>query len=630
MIETRLKQIFDYLTADYAYHTAAEISQVMKLSAKTVRSEIAHLNAKIEGHGIHIDAKAGKGYRFVIDNNDQFKAFLKNDWYKIAYFQQASGEKNVRYENIMRIFLFSNSYIKQRELAEMFHVSTSQINKDLPVIKENLKRYHLELVSKPYYGMKVMGKEKDIRMAIKQEIGEDPALFDEDKDKGLFNAIQDVIDTIDFGDFYMPYINFKNLVIHIYIAILRIEQKQYIQLSKKVANKVVSYDEFKVANKIVVNLQEKLAITIPHEELLYITMHLIAKNTVIDQEKISTDILNLSQAMIEEIYRVSKYDFRDNINLYFSLALHLGPLIHRIKYGFTMKNPILDDIKENKIAFLLATIGSNVINEKYKTTLSEDEIAYLSLHIMAAIESSSYRQFKILLVCGSGNASAQIMKAQLERQFKRNIKTITTTDIGSIEQEDLDSYDFIVSSVDLNVQTETPIVYVDVLFKQSDLDNIQTALDKENLDEIYHLFYHSLFIKQATIKNKQEALQLLAEKIALKTTMTKDEILSQLNQREQMGLTAYENIAIPHILDSTQGDSFTVIITLKTPIQWDDQQVKIIYSLVTGKKVDRMDLYYEKLGDFLSNPPLIEEAVHANSPSAFMKLFLKGADDGHE
>ena len=48
MIETRLKQIFDYLTLDYDYHTSKEIGEVMDLSSKTIRKEINQLNSVIK------------------------------------------------------------------------------------------------------------------------------------------------------------------------------------------------------------------------------------------------------------------------------------------------------------------------------------------------------------------------------------------------------------------------------------------------------------------------------------------------------------------------------------------------------------------------------------------------------
>lgn len=623
MIETRLKQIFDYLTLDYDYHTSKEIGEVMDLSSKTIRKEINQLNSVIKDKGAIVESKPGKGFIFTIKDKEKFKLFLKKDWYKYAYYQEENGDKNLRYINILRMFLFSNSYIKQFELAEVFHVSESQINKDLPYVRKILESYDLELVSRPYYGMKVEGSEKNIRLAIKNEIGEDPILFEEDKNRELFKKIQEIIDEIDFGeDYYMPYVNFKNLVIHIYISILRIREGKYINLSKNLEKKIVSYEEFKIANRIVDELQDKLGIKIPKDELVYITMHLIAKNTIRDQEKISTDILETSQAIIDEIYRVSKYDFRANIDFYFALAIHLGPLINRIKYGFNMKNPILDDIKDNKIPYLLATIGSNVINEKYQTKLSEDEIGYIALHIMAAMNSNTTNTKDILIICGSGNSSAQIMKAQLNRQFKDNINEIRTTDLRSLDKINMKDYDLIISSVKLDNVYDLPIVYVDVIFSKVDLDNIKIAFEDKRLGEIYDLFNNSKLVKTNKFKNKLEVLKYISECIEEKSTMDKDSALSQLKHREELGYTMFNQIAIPHILEPIDGDSFSVIIILDKPIKWDGENVKLIYSLVVGKELADMSLYYEKLGNFLSSPSAVLDASKASNTMEFMKVFL--------
>lgn len=192
MIETRIKQIFDYLTLDYDYHTSKEIGKEMELSSKTIRKEINHLNSVIKDKGAIIESKPGVGFIFIIKDEEKFKLFLKNDWYKYAYYQQEDGDKNLRYENILRLFLFSNSYIKQYELSEVFHVSESQINKDIPYIRQILESYGINLISRPYYGMKIEGDEKNIRLAIKNEIGEDPTLFENDKNRGLFKEIQEI------------------------------------------------------------------------------------------------------------------------------------------------------------------------------------------------------------------------------------------------------------------------------------------------------------------------------------------------------------------------------------------------------------------------------------------------------
>lgn len=630
MIETRLKQIFDYLTLDYDYHTSKEIGEVMELSSKTIRKEINLLISVIKDKGAIIESKPGKGYIFKIVDKDKFKNFLKSDWYKYAYYQQESGEKDIRHENILKMLLFSNSYIKQFELAEIFHISESQINKDLPCVKEILASYDLNLISKPYYGMKIEGSEKNIRLAIKNEIGEDPNLFDDDENKELFNKIQTIIDNIDFGeDYYMPYVNFKNLVIHIYISILRIRQKKFISLPKDIENKVTCCGEFDLANKIVNKLKDELNIDIPKQELVYITMHLIAKNTIRDQEKISTEILELSQQVIDEIYMVSRYDFRANIDFYFSLAIHLGPLINRIKYGFDMKNPILEDIKDNKIPYLMATIAANTINERYKTKLSEDEIGYLALHIMAAINNNNLNKKKILIVCGSGNSSAQIMKAQLNRQFKNNIEEIVITDLRNLKNINPNNYDLVISSVELDKCCDIPVVYVDIIFSKIDLENIKIAFDDTRLAKIYDIFSNSVFIKAKKFKNKLEVLRFIAETIEEKSGVDKEIALNQLKEREGLGQTNFDNVAIPHILNPVKGDSYSIIIILDKPIKWNKEEVDLVYSLVIGENLGDMGLYYEKLGDFLSNQKLIKMAMNSKNQMEFMNIFIKGGNDGN-
>ena len=434
---------------------------------------------------------------------------------------------------------------------------------------------------------------------------------------------------MDFGDdYYMPYVNFKNLVIHIYISILRIRQKKYISLSKDFEKKVDSTKEYKIAKIIVDELENKLEIKIPKEELVYITMHLIAKNTIRDQGKISTEILELSQSIIDEIYKVSKYDFRANIDFYFSLAIHLSPLVNRIKYGFDMKNPILDDIKENKISYLLATIGANVINEKYHTKLSEDEIGYIALHIMAAMNSNTLNTKNILIICGSGNSSAQIMKAQLNRQFRNNINEIRTTDLRNLNQINMKNYDLIISSVKLDNAFDLPVVYVDIIFSKIDLDNIKIAIDDTRLGKIYDIFANSVFVKTDKFTNKLEILKFIAETIEDKSKIKKDKVLSQLKKREEMGQTSFDNIAIPHILEQVEGDSYSIIIILDEPIKWNDKKIKLVYSLVIGDKIGDMSLYYEKLGEFLSDKDAQKKALETKDSMEFMNIFMEGGKNG--
>ena len=625
MIETRTKEIFDYLTSDYGFHSSEEIGEELELSSKTVQKEIGILNSFIKDKGAIVESESGKGYQFRILNEDKFKNFLKHDWFKYAYFHQENPNKDFRIESIMKLFLFSNSFIKQQELADMFYVSLSQINKDIKKVRKLLKAYNIELISKPYYGMKIKGKEKDIRLAIRNEIGEDPAIFARDSDEELFTRIQAIIADIAFPEsFYMPYANFKNLVVHIYISILRVKEGKYIDLSDELSKRVISYDEFNIANMVVKELSKKLDLTFPEDEILYLTMHLISKNAVTNYEKVSPEISELAQKMIDEIYKVSKYDFRSNIDLFFALALHLGPLIERLRYGLTMKNPILNDIKDNQIAFMLATIATKPINETYKTKVCDDEIGYIALHIASAMENNNYLKRNILVVCGSGNSSAQIMKTQIERKYKEQIDSLTLTDLSKVDLYNLDKFDFIVSSVPIKQKTDTPIVYVDVIFKQKDFMKINDVFNVDNFTEINRIFDNSILIRDIDIRDMDSALDILSDIVSAKTGIDKGNIKEQYLKREEMAFTSYGNVALPHILDQAEGESFSIVLIPKNKAKWNDDRVKVIYSLIIGNTRGDLSLYYDKLGDYLNSEDLIEKSSKAKNIGEFKKIFWEG------
>ncbi len=625
MIETRIKEIFDFLTSDYGFHTSQEIGDNLELSSKTIQKEIGILNSYIKDKGAIVESEIGKGYRFKIYNEDMFKEFLKHDWFKYAYFHQENPNKEFRIESILKLLLFSNSYIKQQELADMFYVSLSQINKDIKKVRKLLSEYNIKLISKPYYGMKISGDEKAIRLAIRNEIGEDAEIFAKDEDEELFYKIQDIISNIKFPEsYYLTYANFKNLVIHIYISILRIRDAKFIKISEDISNKVITYDEFNIAKIVVDELSKNLDVEFPRDEILYLTMHLITKNAVTNYEKVSPEVSSLAQKMIDEVYKVTKYDFRSNIDLFFALSLHLGPLIERLRYGMPMKNPILGDIKNNQIAFMLATIGSRPLTKIYKSKLPDDEIGYLALHFASAMESPLNEKRDILVVCGSGNSSAQIMKAQIEKKYRDQINKLTLIDLNSIEKMNLNEYDFIVSSVNIKEETKTPIVYVDVIFKQRDFDNIDSLINENARREIDKIFENSIFIKDCNLENKDKTLEFIAEIASSKANMDAEEILKQFREREKMSFTAYNEVALPHILNQVDTDSFSIILILEKPIDWDGIKVNIIYSLFVGNELGEMNSYYEKLGEFLNNDNQIQRAIETKTIEEFKKIFLGG------
>ncbi|WKK95018.1 PRD domain-containing protein [Clostridioides difficile] len=72
-----------------------------------------------------------------------------------------------------------------------------------------------------------------------------------------------------------------------------------------------------------------------------------------------------------------------------SLANHLKSVLHRINYGFTITNPILNDIKRTfPYTYKAAKESNTVIKQLMNYEVNDDEIGYLALYLISAIDRS--------------------------------------------------------------------------------------------------------------------------------------------------------------------------------------------------------------------------------------------------
>ncbi len=171
----------------------------------------------------------------------------------------------------------------------------------------------------------------------------------------------------------------------------------------------------------------------------------VEENVIITQE-----ISDLVTAMLERVYDLFKFDFRSDLELRMILSQHLVPLSVRIRFDMDMKNPMLRDVKE-KILFVLymACNAVTVLNEHFKVSLSEDEVAYFAFAFALALErrKTEIKKKNVILVCSSGRGSAQLLQYKYKNSFKDYIDEIIACDVGSLYKMDFSRYDYIFTTV---------------------------------------------------------------------------------------------------------------------------------------------------------------------------------------
>lgn len=215
------------------------------------------------------------------------------------------------------------------------------------------------------------------------------------------------------------------------------------------------------------------------------------------------------------------------------------------------------------------------------------------------------------------------MKSQLERKYKDQIENLTLTNLSSLKLYKLDNFDFIVSSVDIKQKTTTPIVYVNIIFKQRDFENIDNIFNRQTLNEIDKLFSNSIFLKDIDVDSIDQTINILADYAFKKSKLEKNYLIDQFKKREELGPTAYINVAIPHILDKYSKESFCIILIPKNKISWGEVNVDLVISIFFGNDLNFESKFLDNLGRFLNNAELIEKSTKSNNIEEFKNIFLE-------
>ncbi|MDY6019440.1 MAG: BglG family transcription antiterminator [Anaerococcus sp.] len=626
MIETRYKKIFDILTSDYDFHTSDEISQLISVSVKTVQKDINGLNDILVG--ARINSKRGKGYIFEILDKPKFTDFLKKDWIDYSFEDEDFNNLAYRIKYILFSLLFSKEYIKIEDLAEELSISSSQLKLDLNKVKEIIKKYKLKIDPRPHYGLRLVGDEFNKRMCIKKEIIQDkPEIISKMSDESnVIDEIKEIINNIfDKYNFSITDISIENLVYHIYVSIKRTEDEDHFFIGSRDILLLRKNREYDIANEILDAIGEKFKVYFSDDEKAYIAMHLLSKRSF-EKENKNEITKNVDQIVVDMIKKVREnlnIDLANDLDLRINLGLHLMPLIERINYNLTLKNPILDDIKKDVISFEAATTASTVINEKYKINISEDEVGYIALHFSLAIKNIKDKEKNnknVLIVCNTGKATAQILKAQFLKEFQNYTGRVETCDSNKIKKQKLDKVDLIITSIPININTDIPIIEIGAFINNKDIKNIKKFFKPEKSIEKY--FPKDLFLTNLDFKNKKEALKNLVEIINEKKSVDKN-LLSEIEKREELAPTEFDDfIAIPHPLNPVSEETFICVAILNQPIIWQAKKVQMIFLVnISKNKKEDLRFLYSKIGDFLTDREKILKVINNPDYYSFIKAF---------
>lgn len=600
------------------------------LSLRSIQTDIAEIKETIKEHGLYIENN--KNCICMSITNQETANIFMNSIIQDYNLNQFFEDQSSRISYIISKLLDSNDYLKSADLADEMYISRSQISNDIKLAKNMLSSYHLTLISKPYYGIKIIGKENDIRNYIIQEklkiknlvCDEITHSFNSHEHIDDINNI--VIKILTHSHYIISDIALQNLILHIVTAVNRIKPGHLIHMDSLNISPVYAH-VIEISKNILEKCADIYNFEFNDDEIFFLALNLYGKREFDKQEFITDEINNLVFLGLYKIKEIFGLDFTSNLNLRISLGLHILPLLTRINTNMQLRNIMTFNIKQKyTLAYDLASTFTNTIIPSDKKIL-DDEIAYVALHFVNYIDENSPQKKKRMLIISSLRRSETIL---LQNNILRNFPSIKEVKIipkNSLSTTNVNNYNVICTTENDIFINNNKIQKISYFFNDTDIKKIELLLDGFNgPKDILDCFSEDLFY-YGDAPSKNAVIKRLYE-MAYKQGLADEKLYHSIMNHENVTSTYFGNyLAIPHPEIFLSETSFISVAILSKPILWDDEYVDIVFLVSIQKNNPNAFKLWSYLSFLISNNTTLEEIKKEPTFQNLSKVISKIYED---
>ena len=646
MLNIKEKDILQFLIKNKErFVTSKELAEYLSCSDRTVRNALKLIEKTMIIQGVQLISKQGQGYQIFFENQGAYQEFRQTYELEEDYTKTAVSKGDDRLVFILNKLLFEQVPVLFDDLADELYVSRSTLSHDFKKIRVMLSEYNLSIESRANKGVYVSGEERDKRRFIMHYFLENQFLktlhcyvkfnfFDQTVPLEEFARI--VLDECQEANLKLSDFVLQNLVVHIALSMIRL--KSGFEIKNIDCQMTDDAIERKVAQRILSKVSQVTNQEFPVQEIDYITLHLLAKSQQCqkNQKNISEEVLKKSLfKTFQDLGLDDIYNFSSDFQLIEGLITHLMTLQVRLESRITLNNPLVDEIKQNysDIFFMTREILANM-DMFIEWSISDDEIAYVSLHFLAAMErSKESTKFNILAICATGFGAAQMLRNRLETEFGKRVEVVDVIGYYELNQEKLKGIDFIVSAVDLsNLYFQIPVFKVSVFLKSDEMEMIRKALDQMQVSSHIQSSKISKFENNnfliCTKYDKENLLEKMIQGLSVgESNEFEQSLLHGIKQREELSSVVFsEKIAVPHPIQPFGTEGKVSVAICKDSLFWDNQSshVQLVFLLspsIYGN--EGLATVTKKIVSLTENDELQNQLISCNNFEDFINIFEK-------
>ena len=281
----RCLSIIFILLKQKEFISSSELSTLLNVSERTIKRDILTMTDAARVLGFEIEAKRGAGYRVEVIDRKLFDEFRSQLFSKYTHFDEISvSDVESRSEQLLKILLSSDRYLRIQDLSARMYLNERTISLLVNQIRPILEPYHLKLISKQNYGLRIEGDEIHRRTCMtdyytyfieneieKSGVGSFETLLECDFE--TFTKVQQfVTQTIIKKNKKIENHKLLKLPYLIVISYNRSRKGKKVLLPDGKFDNMAQLQEFKIIEEIISRANTFFGYELPYEELLFLSL----------------------------------------------------------------------------------------------------------------------------------------------------------------------------------------------------------------------------------------------------------------------------------------------------------------------------------------------------------------------
>ncbi|WP_338218133.1 BglG family transcription antiterminator [Lacticaseibacillus salsurivasis] len=641
-MNSRQVDLLKMLCGENGFIAANSLSKRLHVSNKTIYKDLDNLLSELKGTNVKLIRRPRVGIRLSGSATDKKELLDKLRLIDNEPINEDRNSIEFRRDEMVRKIILNEESQTLKDISEQWLVSKTSVLHDIEYINKTISTTNGTVESN---GKTICfwGDEEQRQVAVARYLAtatnrENGNLKDSMSNfftEGVFETIEEVFGIVRKRSFVeVPAYYLLALKLVTMIQIYRLMKDVHFEGSRNPQDYKEDSDVYGVAEQVLKMASDRLPFYYTEADVERLARNFSAYrlgNEVKDQQYNWEETIETLMARMEAIQKMS---FLGKAQLKKQLLYHVPAMVLRLKQGLVVRNPLLNDIKEQYPAlFGMTWYALSFLEEKYGIALNDDEVSFITIYFHTSL-NKVIPSSEVIILYGQHSQLRGYVESQVQQLLPANTK-LTQTTVQNFRKVDKEGINLIIAVDVTGVVSDIPMVAVTPLIDSKDKAKIlveyaeNVVLNQQPESDIHFpllkgIISPDLIFWKEEMSNKNEALDFLIQKLENKGIVSEN-FGDSIYRRERLGSTEIEGgSALPHANPKTVKETKVAILVLRKPVWWNTENVSIvILACVPNKQIKDYRQLILDIYQLVQNREMVKMIVGLNSTKALIKMIQR-------